>query len=207
MNRTSFSGFFFNYLWIELILGFCWNYIIISAVWSFLSFRFLFFCLLIIVSLIPCDFIGSLISVFTAGFSNEDVSVWLLRAFIHDLTVSMLSCSLIVLVELWFLNNVHRVGWLLMISCYRSSCEFFVSICPPVSLCLLSPGWVFLDRYLITPLCINKAVFHLWLKCLLCFLRLILTCSTGAFPSSPVLLWIFVDTLGFLFLFMHLIKH
>lgn len=60
-------------------------------------------------SLIPCDFIGSLISVFTAGFSNEDVSVWLLRAFIHDLTVSMLSCSLIVLVELWFLNNVHRV--------------------------------------------------------------------------------------------------
>lgn len=60
-------------------------------------------------SLIPCYFIESLISVFTAGFSNEDVSVWLLRAFIHDLTVSMLSCSLIVLVELWFLNNVHRV--------------------------------------------------------------------------------------------------
>lgn len=133
MNRTSFSGFFFNYLWIELILGFCWNYIIISAVWSFLSFRFLFFCLLIIVSLIPCDFIGSLISVFTAGFSNEDVSVWLLRAFIHDLTVSMLSCSLIVLVELWFLNNVRRVvddcWWLAAIEVAVNSLFLFVLQC------------------------------------------------------------------------------
>lgn len=132
-QNKFFWFFFFNYLWIELILGFCWNYIIISAVWSFLSFRFLFFCLLIIVSLIPCDFIGSLISVFTAGFSNEDVSVWLLRAFIHDLTVSMLSCSLIVLVELWFLNNVHRVvddcWWLAAIEVAVNSLFLFVLQC------------------------------------------------------------------------------